>query len=83
MWTTSGLPARPGHVPHMDATVVAWLKSAGAIVLGETNLPELLSGCCCCNPPDYISTMISLCRMKPGIQGGLNCAIMKLDLGSR
>jgi amidase len=50
MRTTSGLLARAGHVPDRDATVVARLKAAGAIVLGKTNLPELLSGCHCCNP---------------------------------
>ena len=35
---TKGLAAR---VPATDATVVARLKAAGAIVLGKTNLPEL------------------------------------------
>src|SRR5688572_20301263 len=35
---TKGLAAR---VPATDATVVARLKAAGAIVLGMTNLPEL------------------------------------------
>lgn len=50
MRTTSGLQARAGHIPGKDATVVARLKAAGAIVLGKTNLPESLSGCHCCNP---------------------------------
>jgi amidase len=38
--TTGGSLARAGHVPDDDATVVARLRGAGAIVLGKTNLPE-------------------------------------------
>jgi Asp-tRNA(Asn)/Glu-tRNA(Gln) amidotransferase A subunit family amidase len=38
--TTSGSLARARHVPAVDATVVARLRAAGAIVLGKTNLPE-------------------------------------------
>jgi amidase len=39
--TTSGSLLRASHVPHGDATVVARLKAAGAIVLGKTNTPEM------------------------------------------
>jgi amidase len=39
---TQGLAAR---VPATDATVVARLKAAGAIVLGMTNVPELALAC--------------------------------------
>jgi amidase len=37
---TGGTLGRAGHVPAEDATTVARMKQAGAIVLGKTNLPE-------------------------------------------
>lgn len=39
--TTSGSRLRAEHVPDHDATVVARLKAAGAIILGKTNTPEM------------------------------------------
>ena len=39
--TTGGTLGRAEYVPVKDATVVARLKRAGAIVIGKTNLPEL------------------------------------------
>ncbi|MCB9760767.1 MAG: amidase [Alphaproteobacteria bacterium] len=39
--TTAGHPPLRDHTPTRDATVVARLRAAGAIVLGKTNLPEL------------------------------------------
>ena len=39
--STWGTPGRRGVVPTEDATVVARLKKAGAILLGKTNTPEL------------------------------------------
>ncbi len=39
--TTSGSRLRAAHVPDRDATAVARLKSAGAIILGKTNTPEM------------------------------------------
>ena len=39
--TTSGSLLRANYVPDHDATVVARLKAAGAIVLGKTNTPEM------------------------------------------
>ena len=38
--STWGTPGRTGHVPREDATVVARLRAAGAILLGKTNTPE-------------------------------------------
>ena len=38
--TTGGSCAREHFVPAEDATVVARLRAAGAIVLAKTNLPE-------------------------------------------
>ncbi len=42
--TTSSYPPLANYVPQVDATVVARLRSAGAILLGKTNLPQLASG---------------------------------------
>ena len=39
--TTWSVPGRSGYLPSRDATVVARLKGAGAILLGKTNTPEL------------------------------------------
>jgi Asp-tRNA(Asn)/Glu-tRNA(Gln) amidotransferase A subunit family amidase len=40
---TGGSYARAGYVPEADATVVARLRAAGAIVLAKTNVPEYSS----------------------------------------
>ena len=43
--STGGTQGRAAYTPAQDATVVARLRAAGAIVLGKTNTPELtLSG---------------------------------------
>ncbi len=39
--TTGGTTGRATYVPAQDATVVARLRQAGAILLGKTNTPEL------------------------------------------
>ena len=48
--TTSSHPPLANHIPSRDATVVARLKAAGAIVLGKTNLPELAGDPQCWSP---------------------------------
>jgi amidase len=40
-WGTTG---RASHIPELDATVVARLRNAGAILLGKTNTPEFTLG---------------------------------------
>jgi aspartyl-tRNA(Asn)/glutamyl-tRNA(Gln) amidotransferase subunit A len=42
--TTCASPVLADFVPSFDATVVAKLKNAGAILVGKTNLPEFSSG---------------------------------------
>ncbi len=39
--STGGTKGRASYVPQQDATAVARMRAAGAIVLGKTNLPEL------------------------------------------
>jgi amidase len=87
MRTTSGLPARANYVPKRDSTVVARLKAAGAIVLGKTNLPELLSGCHCCNPIfGGTNNPWDLSRTPGGSSGGSAAALASgmtaMDIGS-
>jgi amidase len=48
--TTCSHPPLFNYVPDKDATVVARLKSAGGIVLGKTNLPELAANIQCRSP---------------------------------
>jgi allophanate hydrolase len=43
MPTTAGCPAY-AYMPHKDSTVVARLKSAGALVIGKTNLDQFATG---------------------------------------
>jgi amidase len=42
--STAGTKGRASFVPAVDATVVARLKAAGAILLGKTNTPEFTLG---------------------------------------
>jgi amidase len=50
LFTTWGTPGRARFVPDADATAVARLRAAGAIVLGKTNTPELTLGFEAWNP---------------------------------
>jgi amidase len=44
MRTTYGCPVYADNVPTEDATVVAQLRTAGAIILGKSNTPEFATG---------------------------------------
>lgn len=44
MRTTSSFPKLATYVPKEDATIVARVRAAGAIVFGKTNMPELAMG---------------------------------------
>jgi len=48
--TTHGIRGRSDAMPHLDAPVVARMKSAGAILLGRTNLSEMGLRLCTDNP---------------------------------
>ncbi len=48
--TTLGLPSRKGHYAERDSPLVACLREAGAILLGKTNVPQLVVGNECANP---------------------------------
>ncbi|HUG17074.1 MAG TPA: amidase, partial [Thermomicrobiales bacterium] len=50
MLTTCGHPPLAGHVPEEDGTVAARLRAAGAIVMGKTNVSELLADAQSSNP---------------------------------
>ncbi len=48
--TTAGFPPLAQYVPPADATVVARVRAAGAVILGKTNLPLLALDFQCHNP---------------------------------
>lgn len=48
--TTAGSKMLSDWVPEEDATVVARLRQAGAVILGKTNLHEWAAGCSTINP---------------------------------
>lgn len=40
--STAGLPSRVGHQAPQDMLMVARLRGAGAVILGKTNLPQVM-----------------------------------------
>jgi amidase len=68
---TIGDPARAGVVPGRDATAVARLKGAGAILLGKTNCPPYGGGTETDNPVNgRTSNPYDLARTPGGSSGG-------------
>jgi len=74
--TTYGSRAFEDHVPAEDALLVSRLKSAGAIVVGKTNLPEFASKGVCDSPLlGYGKNPWNLERMPGGSSGGAAAAV--------
>ncbi len=84
---TSGTSGRANHVPASDATVVARLRQAGAVVLGKSNTPEF--GMCLETTNDVFGTTnnpYDLTRTTGGSSGGAAASIASgsaaLEFGS-
>ena len=74
--TTAGSKILSHWVPDFDATVVARLKTAGAVLLGKTNLHEWATGSTTINP--YYGTTSNpwdLSRIAGGSSGGSAAAV--------
>lgn len=71
--TTAGHPSLAGHVPARDATLVALLRGAGAIVLAKTNLATLAMDMQTTNPLFGTTTNPWDPRRTPGGSSG-GCA---------
>jgi amidase len=85
--TTSSHPPLRQHVPSVDATAVARLRAAGAIILGKSNLPELAGDPQCRSPLFGVTNNPwDLTRTSGGSSGGSAAAVAMgfswLDLGS-
>jgi amidase len=85
--TTSGAPALANHVPAADATAVARLVAAGAVVFGKTNLPVYAMDVQSYNP--LFGTTVNpwdATRSPGGSSGGAAAAVATgltaLELGS-
>lgn len=69
--TTAGTLGRATHVPEQDATVVARIKAAGAILLGKSNTPEFT---CCLETDNLVygrtNNPFDLARSPGGSSGG-------------
>ncbi len=85
--TTSGFRSLSDYVPKQDAAVVARLRSAGAIILGKTNTPELANDEQTNNPLfGRTNNPWNLDRTTGGSSGGSAAAVAAgftaLDVGS-
>lgn len=84
--TTWGLPG-PGHAAARDAVAVARLKAAGAIVIGKTNVPPMLSDWQSSNPVHGRTLNPWHAARTPGGSSGgsaaaLAAGLVPLELGS-
>ncbi len=85
--STGGTQGRVAYVPNEDATVVARVRSAGAILMGKTNTPELtLAGETNNLVYGRTNNPYDLARTSGGSSGGAGAIIAAggspLDLGS-
>ncbi|HXU23388.1 MAG TPA: amidase family protein [Tepidiformaceae bacterium] len=85
--TTSGFPVLQDYVPDRDASSVARLRQAGAIIIGKTNMPPLAAGNVSDNPLfGRSSNPWDLTRTPGGSTGGGAAAVAAgmspLELGS-
>jgi len=84
--TTSGFPLWADHVPEVDAPVVKRLRTAGAILLGKTNLPILSMDAQTDNPIfGRTNNPWNLSRTSGGSTGGaaaVAAGLTPLELGS-
>ncbi|MDE2356478.1 MAG: amidase [Alphaproteobacteria bacterium] len=85
--TTWGLAPFRDHRPSADATVVARLKAAGAVILGKTNVPPYLSDWQSANPIyGRTNNPRDLTRSPGGSSGGsaaaLAAGLVSLEYGS-
>src|SRR4051812_18730606 len=85
--TTGGFPPLANHVPRRDATAVARLKAAGAILLGKTNVPPLSADYRADNPIfGRTNNPWDLSRTPGGSTGGGSAAVSAglsaFDVGS-
>lgn len=84
---TAGSPLYASRVPNQDAPAVARLRAAGAIVLGKTNVSEMLADLQCANPLHGVTlNPFNPERTSGGSSGGSAVAVATgmaaLDLGS-
>lgn len=87
MRTTSGHPPLADYIPDHDGTVAARLRAAGAIVLGKTNVSQLLADSQSDNPVfGRTNNPWNLERTPGGSSGGAAAAVaagmVPLDIGS-